>query len=202
MAAKKKNTMTRSKPAKRTSKTEMRVAIAKDVISQLKAGSLQAKSGTWIQDSKLGTLEDFVEFRNDFNKPMDACEFVNKSNKCTVCALGSVFMSSCKLFQPKVMLQSGWEAWAIFEELEDSPLLKYFSVETLQLIEACFEGADGVHDVGTREGIAAAYEKSFKDPTDRLNAIMTNIIRNKGQFKPEQDLTKEGAIDALVDIFS
>jgi hypothetical protein len=180
----------------------MRVAIARDVIAQLKAGYLQAKSGTWVQDSKLGTLEDFVEFRNDFNKPMDACEFVNNANKCSVCSLGAIFMSSFKLFQPKVMLQDGWEAWAIFEELDQSPLAKYFPVETLGMIEACFEGADGVHDAGTREGIAAAYEKSFKDPTNRLNAIMANIIRNEGQFKPEQDLTKEGAISALVEIFS
>lgn len=202
MAKKKNNTATKkTTPQRRMSKAEMRVAIANDVIIQLHRGTLQAKEGVWIQDSKLGTLEDFVQFRSgsvDFNEPVSPCNFVANAKSCKVCALGALFMSSFKLFNPNIKLKDGWEAWAIFEELDTSPLNKYFSPQALTLIEACFEDNNGTHDCDwDAQGIASAYANSFDDPSERLMAIMKNIKRNNGEFKPEQDINIKGALVAL-----
>ena len=41
-----------------------------------------------------------------------------------------------------------------------------------------------------RTGLVAEYYRDrFLKDTDRLRAIARNIVRNKGDFKPEQDLT-------------
>lgn len=171
---------------------EMRVAIAKDVLKQLASRKFVACRGVWLRDSKLSELPDYAEARyeKDGIKKLDVCEYVNSINKCQVCALGSIFLSSVKLYNNVYMSADkdpGDEAASFFEDLASSPLKRYFSPNQLRYIEATFEGLDGVHYPDTRkeENYANAFYRLFPNTDDRLNAIMQNIVENNGTFKPE-----------------
>lgn len=202
--------MPKVKTKKRLTKSQMRVAIAKDVISQINSKKLIPTPGVWICDPKMGGLDQHID--NLIDEAMDdskndtcnftefnARDFTKKVNRCEVCALGSIFVSSVNLYNG-VHFENGDEALESFNDLSLSPLSKYFSEESLALIECCFEGEDGAHYNSTSEkefAIGIAYNRSFRLPKERLIAIMKNIVRNKGDFIPEQDLTKENLIKHL-----
>lgn len=202
--------MPKAKTNKRPTKQQMRVAIANDVISQIKSKKLIPKPGVWICDPKMGSLDQHIE--NLIDEAMDdpkndtcnftefnARDFTKKVNKCEVCALGSIFVSAVNLYDD-VELKDGEEATSVFETLDLSPLSKYFSPTSLAFIECCFEGEDSAHwcDIdGKESAIGIAYHRSFRSSKERLIAIMKNIVRNKGNFVPEQDLTKEMLIEHL-----
>lgn len=202
--------MPKVKTKKRLTKSQMRVAIAKDVISQINSKKLIPRPGVWICDPKMGGLDQHID--NLIDKAMDdpkndtcnftefnARDFTKNVNRCEVCALGSIFVSSVNLYNG-VHFENGDEALESFNDLSLSPLSKYFSEESLALIECCFEGEDGAHYNSTSEkefAIGIAYNRSFRSPKERLIAIMKNIVRNKGDFIPEQDLTKENLIKHL-----
>ena len=198
---------------KRLTKIQMRVAIAKDVIAQINSKKLIPETGVWIYDPKLGSIDDHIDNlidkamedeKNDTCRfePFNARDFTKKVNKCKVCALGSIFVSAVNLYDD-VELKDGEEAASVFETLDLSPLSKYFSPTSLAFIECCFEGEDSAHwcDIdGKESAIAIAYHRSFRLSKERLIAIMKNIVRNKGEFIAEQDLTKEMLIENLANM--
>jgi len=70
------------------------------------------------------------------------------------------------------------------------------------LIEGCFEGDSGVHSdrLDTRDrGVAITFKNKYPVVKKRLEAIMHNIIKNDGLFKPEQEITKEELLDIIAD---
>lgn len=202
--------MPKTKTKKRLTKSQMRVEIAKDVISQINSKKLIPETGIWMYDPKLGSIDDHIENlidkamedeKNDTCRfePFNARDFTKRVNRCKVCALGSIFVSAVNLYNG-VEFKSGNEACEAFESLELSPLSKYFSPHELSFIETCFEGEDSAHwtDIdGKDSAIAIAYNRSFPSSKSRLVSIMKNIVRNKGNFVPEQDLTKEMLIEHL-----
>ena len=198
---------------KRLTKIQMRVAIAKDVIAQINSKKLIPETGVWIYDPKLGSIDDHIDnlidkaMEDEENdtcrfEPFNARDFTKKVNKCKVCALGSIFVSAVNLYNG-VEFTDGENAARAFDTLEFSPLSNYFSPRELAFIETCFEGEDSAHwtDVdGKDSAIAIAYNRSFPKAKDRLISIMKNIIRNKGAFIAEQDLTKEMLIENLANM--
>jgi len=197
----KKSTAVAKKPSTKTP-AQMRVIIAKDVLAQIASRRYRPAEGSWVGDSNIGDLEYYVEGRLAEDEKLckvDASEYVNKVKKCSVCALGAIFMSQVSNFGG-VTLTDSRSAYSVFEDLDRSPLKKYFSVSQLELIEACFEGIDGVYStdmVKSSDRVSAqAYYICHKNATKRMTAIMNNIIRNKGTFVPSQDLTKEMIIEA------
>jgi len=203
----KKSTAVAKKPSTKTP-AQMRVIIAKDVLAQIASRRYLPTEGSWVANSNLGGgvlyrgMDCYIGDRLAEGGRLckiDARDYVNKVKKCSVCALGAIFMSQVSNFGG-VTFTDGSHAYDVFEDLERSPLKKYFSVGQLELIEACFEGLDGAYSgdmVKSSDRVSAqAYYICHKNATKRMTAIMNNIIRNKGTFVPSQDLTKEMLIEA------
>jgi len=166
------------------SASERRVAIAKDVLVQLKAKRYKATSGTYV-DFK----NPLIEYDNVVDlKDAPLCA-LSEGVKCQVCARGSMFMSACGLFDKVTAKDMGMDEGFSssldgfnpdFQAYED----RFFPRKQLALIEAAFEG-DDVQDLLTDDQQVAArkWYKAHKGGAEvRLKAIMQNIIRNKGTF--------------------
>ena len=183
---------------------EKRVAIAKDVIAQLKAEKIQACSGVYI---------DIEDVPNDGNISLQ--KYLPET-QCEVCALGALFHSHIK-YNNKVSYKDYLNESTsnlIVEKLQN-----YFSFEQMSMIEYAFEGFNyGICDdepdyydllgIGTYPIDKDRREKVPKDfviklqesheyflhlntnntnnkrSTFRLYQIMMNIIRNNGTFVP------------------
>jgi hypothetical protein len=126
----------------------------------------------------------------------------NKIQQCSCCALGGMFMS-CTLYNNSTTVESLGFAGddiggALYKSSEpgsiSNGLDKFFSVEQLRLIEQTFEGNNGVVTGGERDDDGGEFDKfsprseafytKYKKPKDRLIAIMQNIVKNNGTFKP------------------
>jgi hypothetical protein len=125
----------------------------------------------------------------------------NTIQQCSCCALGGMFMS-CTLYNNNTTVEDLCYAGAdigdvILEEDTDSlpnGLNKFFSVAQLKLIEQTFEGDQGAINSGMDDGTgeiidkfspeSEAFYNKYKKPKDRLVAIMQNIVKNNGTFKP------------------
>jgi hypothetical protein len=185
----------------RMTKAEKRVEIAKDVLKQIKANKYNPTSGVWVTDTdgnEVGDLiyrirdedsEATIDLKNDV-----VCQL---NGKCSVCALGSLFVSAIDKFN-HTKLNSG--CYMDFTEhacSDYNPLLKWFSAKQLLLIESTFENRYGAWTKNTIWVLSNkkmvywddvvipaiyAYCKKYSDETSRLKAIMNNIVRNKGTF--------------------
>lgn len=184
---------------KSLSKPEQRVAIAKDVIASVKKGFYNAESTyltlpsevemkVWTTDS---LTHDAIPTKLG---ERDVQSHFNEMNGCTVCGVGSCLVSLVK-FTNNVnffdLLQGDSDIW--------KRLTKYFSLSQLHMIEAIFEDNSGY---GTTKAISLGYSPSEKiaeelnqcratllypfEKNERLIAIMNNIVRNNGTFKPKE----------------
>ncbi len=170
-------------------KPQKRVAIAEDVIKQIKAKKYTAKESTYLYIST--TVEDEEQLQSNFNNV-----------QCDCCALGGLFLSEVKFNNSCTIGEANDYD---FDVKGDTRLQKYFSIEQLILIEAAFECWDAYRllhnntiDSGygfnlklnelklTEEDInkACKFGDSFYYEKDKLIAILQNLIQNKGTFKP------------------
>jgi len=160
---------------KSLTKAEKKIAIAKDVLTQLKIKKYKANSGSYIKlnDYKFG-MEDDVQYNFD-------------KIKCDVCALGSAAMSCIKYTNNVKFKDVYFSEDNIFKEL-----IKIFTKKELVLMEYCFEGFE--YDfIGMSynwrillfkkeiEKTRSFYEK-YTDSDKRLKAIMNIVIKNN-KFK-------------------
>lgn len=170
------------------------VAIAKDIIAQVKAAKLFAEEQT------------FCDFK-----------FIQKENiqlqailpaSCSACAVGSAFLSAVRLFNNFMVNDLRENELSLGYRFSDplairltndakafSYLNGYFSQEQLLLIEHAFELGNGcIHNddqslIDEMENdplfdLAKSFGYQFEDPTDRLLAIWENVIANDGSFVP------------------
>lgn len=154
------------KPVKKT-KSEMRIAIAKDVLKLLNTRRLTATPGTYLQSSTVITEKDVEKDR----------QFGAKLKNCRVCALGAMFVA-------EVDLNDRLGCKRLFDEGDiqvegtinlNRPLLTdrlkpFFSMRALSDIERAFEDEQ-------------FWQLTYPEPKKRLAAIMANIIRSAGTFK-------------------
>jgi hypothetical protein len=161
------------------------VRVAKDVLLQLKAKKYKAKNLTYF------SFEEFEKLLESYNK-LPYYDYVEKekealksdlkttiasTKKCEVCALGASICSLANLNGP-VTVQTAREGGK--RELQE-----IFPGGQLSYIESAFEmEAMGYpHSFETRNA-AIRLGKKYKNPDNRLRAIMNNIIQNRGVFKP------------------
>lgn len=155
------------------SRRKQRLAIAKDVLAQLKAKKYVAEPGTYIH--VLEALFDSNGEQKDLQKVL-----LSTAAECNVCGLGAAFCSMARL---------GDEVTASDGEVENihKTLKSIFSERQIALIEYAFEGADAgdLNILSENEADACGrfYEKRGNDDK-RLAAIFRNIIKNDGTFKP------------------
>lgn len=146
---------------------ERRLMIAKDVLAQVEAGRIIAKQGTLIKTGFLDSKQPHRELKEIFWEREDPCE---------CCALGSIFLvtverkdnicfASHAIYGPQVMME---------QVIRDE-----FPLDQILLIEQAFERGKGFYSESVN---AIAWGMKYADPTERLIAIMENIIRNNGNF--------------------
>ncbi len=189
-------------------KAELRVAVAKDVLKSLKLSEMEASRGSFVQ-SKFDVRNMIVD--NDSKKT--AQELKKVCNVCALgaCLLSTVALTNEfnfdeRLYSSGIIDLSGP---VVFKRLN-----QIFPKEQLYLIENAFEFGNGwlsnfdpndSSGAGTfltdRSGItfkqamkleperqrAVRFGLKYPDwneANERLAAIMRNIVRNKGTFKP------------------
>ena len=172
-----------NKKFKKLTKTEKRIAIAKDVIAQIKSKRLLPQIGNGF------LLPRMTNFENSWADGYTNLQVgtILADRKCEVCALGAMFVSTIDMRDQatcnslRVPRVDSIRRTQIHEYLDD-----IFSVSQLTIIERAFEVDKLDFDDESVAGALAceAFGLAIDDASDRLIAIMTNIIENKGQFKP------------------
>jgi hypothetical protein len=160
---------------------EKRVLIAKDVISGLKKKKLISTPGCWVSNNaNYGDLFDMDKVDPD----TELKTILDKIPSCNVCALGGIFVSTVKRFD-KLKCK---DEFAMPDIADFLPYLKkFFSEKQLNLIECAYEIGEGwAYDDGESKSMrnARAFGESFGDSTERMVAIMKNIVKNDGLFVP------------------
>lgn len=170
---------------------QRRVAIAEDVIAGINAKRFIATQGTYVE-----LREASCELNPD--ETVDVQKVLAENVKtCEVCAKGAMFIAAVEKFN-KFKLDGIESEFDLSQALDSEAsqcdhLGKYFSKDTLDLIEEIFEESDdygyGI-TVSDEEDLAkAAYVVKYPDAEDRLIAIMENIIANKGDFVLKVNVT-------------
>lgn len=163
-------------------KKEARIRVAKDVLKWLKLGELSLIPGEYLSD-------------NLNNLPEAGCAKANieKLKTCNVCALGAMFLGQIDIFN-KIQIEDVFrydykKNLCVRDEVMREKLKDIFDINQQCLIECAFEiddrsGQDD--DTVTEEQIenAKAFGAQYIRPRQRLQAIMENVIKNKGVFKP------------------
>ena len=186
----------RDKIFKEASAAEKRVLIAKDVIAQVKAKKIKPGRGA------------FVQFEGDHNIDAFCRELFLKDQikQCECCAIGGMLVSCTLYSKTSAENFNGICAYRNFNGicayLDGFPseggitgvLEKLFSISQLRLIEQTFECDNGFVKSQHNDQRGKMFPKfSFKSSAfcgrypktkDRLVAIMRNIIKNNGTFKP------------------
>lgn len=175
--------------------TDPMVVIARDVIARLNAKTFVAKAGWGFLGRRLKKKER--------NPDADA-RTVLKGKKCEGCARGALFLAkldrqnSLKLADLGICAVDPNEDAYCDNTEEDgaqtigvdrhttTEYLHEFVPDQLRLIEAAFERdpQDGYED----EFAAIQFGEKFKTPSKRLRAICENIIKNKGEFRPQDEV--------------
>lgn len=172
----------KEKAFKQLTPAQQRVAIAKDVIKQIKAEVYVARKGIYI---------GFKDLSKHFGKTGISQEKARKLEPCFVCGIGAVAMSAVKLFN-EISLYDETQTGRYYTAF--NAVTKWFDSEQAELIEIYFEvwTHKMYADLSQRYNLAAFAEK-YPTATKRLVAIMRNIIKNKGVFIPD-DYTKKVAV--------
>ena len=175
---------------KKLTKAEIRIAIAEDVIAQIKSNKYKPTQGSWVEVASGEPYEDWLYY-NAQDCKVDVRDYTKNIKKCHVCALGSLFVSAVNKYNNVYGTYDSLSFEQVFHTIaigkKTSPLLRYFSISQLQLIEFTFENGMGYnYNLGDEvvERKALEFYKQYPNMKDLLLAIMKNIIKNKGTFKP------------------
>lgn len=160
---------------------EARVAIAKDVIARIRIGKLNATNHGWyIRATKK------IRGTAGVNAIEAACE---------VCAKGAVVLSALRVFDGVIaeelrreLANADEDEFGSVGDVSLDVLGGVFDGDQLAMIETAYErGAwgDGLFLSRSMNQKCTEFGCEHDEPTDRLLAIMQNIVDHKGEFKPE-----------------
>ena len=176
-------------------KRERAVAVAKDVLKIMKKPTVEASQSTYItaplEITKGDEDKEVQELLPDIMKD------------CKVCALGACMLAKiglygdCKVRDIFENITNVYEYYSptsklngLGENIHDE-LRSIFSYKQMDMIESAFEQSEmysygGLDDAPKYIHDSIAFGDKYEDDTDRLRAIMRNIIRNAGQFIPKK----------------
>lgn len=187
---KKTSVQKRNSEFKAMTPSQKRVAIAKDVIKHLRS----EKINTTFDHRKIYAGNGYLAIpieeaprKNDVGRQWQSV--LRGVETCSVCAKGAVFVATmlrfnnCKVDRP---LAGEDRNGQIGSSEMTRHLRGYFSKQQLDLIESAYE-ACAVNDTRAEDDAVAfgqQFASTLADRSDRLIAIMQNIIKNNGTFKP------------------
>ena len=170
---------------------QQRVAIAKDVLEQIRIKRFTPYSGKYISS---------INFKNGLYKSEMGSKDIKsnfaKIKNCSVCAMGACLMSATKFANKLNFEDVGVHRTDFKDEKVKDLFSSIFSPEQLLLIEIAFEGNDSGADRMGYDIFGADYPTceitqkcdefylKYEDEKSRMVAIMKNLIKNKGEFKP------------------
>lgn len=157
---------------KKAKPEQRRVMIAKDALKQLKAEKFIASPGTWaaVRYSSGASPHSRDALQPILLKPGISC-------KC--CGAGAIFLSHVRLAN-----EAAYGAGGAFSLIQNAT---QWPVDNLRLIELAFEGGDGCHTAEDGNDDAAVdFGGDYEEPTNRLIAILRNVIANNGTFDPSR----------------
>ena len=186
-------------------KSQKRVQIALDVLTQLRTKRIVAQAGMYFE----GTLSK-DELQVSENTDMQ--EVLRNTETCTACAVGSLFVCAVERFD-KFKATDVFDYDEVDKEFEididqfDSYLEKFFTPKQLGMMEAAFEGFFHNWDASLiplkeREAAISFFKGTDLEPQDltvwssireiedrelapeRLRLIMENLVINNGTFDP------------------
>lgn len=178
---------------------EKRVAIARDVLAQIRLKRLIPTIGVWLAGKDTGAL--FT--KKDVKENPELQSLLATKKECTGCAMGGMFMcavemadnlkldalSEVKEYQknvkrahPEDRVYCGFDTATVDGDDAFDYLRKFFSMAQLEAIESAFErGGGSCHDEEAMD-----FVDDEEDPSERMRLIMENVIKNKGRFVPSQ----------------
>jgi hypothetical protein len=160
---------------------EMRVAIAKDVIKQIKAKRMRIISGAYVR--QVFGQSEFID--------QETC--TSKRFQCNVCAIGAGIVSGVRLFN-EVQEHTGTMGIETAQRL----IRKWFTLRQAILMESALEYESSRallhsyrYNAKFKKGELNKADEMYYDlfdryphMEDRVIAIYRNVIKNKGDFKP------------------
>lgn len=179
------------KTTNKLTKVERRLAIVKDAILQLKLDVY--KTGIYGYITLPSSI--LVEKRNSPGEQVQPllCN-LGKKEFCGVCAKGAIFLSTIRKEDNLLLVDLNNSGYVITDWLTKD---KLFSRKNLDLIEAYYESSTGILEAGkitwkNLDKIEQSINKFVKKypsnnrnvRTGRLLAILNNMVKNKGIFKP------------------
>lgn len=177
------------------SKAKQRMVVAQDVIDRIELGQISASTGKFCQINTL-EKERKMSIKTFFESPDSHCE---------ACAKGGLFISFIGIVNTFTIdelskSRCGWNSGLLIghqmSSNEMEVLSKIFEPKQLAMIETAFEGVSFSHNssVLSRPHNSSELNKciDYKNKKCRrlssneevLIAIMKNIIKNNGTFKP------------------
>lgn len=151
---------------------QRRKMIARDALSQLKAKKFRAKNAVWakVRDSNWETP--------NYYEPLQPF-LLKQGTTCECCGAGAIFLSYVRLANNAEYRDR--EGLSSIQRKTDWP------IKNLRLIELAFEEGNGhCTAINEKERKAVHFGEDYDDaPTERLNAILKNIVKSKeGLFTP------------------
>ena len=153
-------------------KQKSAIAIAEDVLAQLKIGRYNAVRGVYLETSvplKEGDLQSQLKKNMTKRKP------------CAVCAVGSMFISKVRLDDNFIIDRHDAGYSTVDGDLMCGLLEAAFTPDELSHIESAFENY--AEDYGYDH--VADFLESLDDK-EALKVLMTEVIRQGGMFDPEE----------------
>lgn len=170
---------------KKLKRSEQAIAIAEDVIKQIRRKAYDVTNGTYTT-LRLGALPRESQVQDVIKRA------VTPQNPCEVCAIGSAFLSAVKLFNNCTVAQT--RATHSFLDTPEPANMRrllstYMPLADVWALEICFE--EDPEFVGYKDGLLLEeWERNelFRDflaalsPAPKLIWLMQVIIDNYGRF--------------------
>ena len=171
---------TKSRTKTKMTLAQIRVVVAKEVLVLLRKrkGTIVPKEGCYLWNNHEEIRRWCYETNSDLDDARKHLPVL--INSCHVCAIGALFVGWVKRYDGitvKKFLEYGRNNMC--------GTMSAFDRGNLGMIECAFEGhriADG--SVMEEDDAAVDFYGRYDNPKDRMVAIMKNIVKNKGTFKP------------------
>jgi len=179
---------------KKMTADEKRVAIAKDVLAQIRQDKIVCAEGTYF-DAPNKRHSDLCNSIRTSEPDTELRDVLKNFPSCQVCARGAIFLSALKVFNNFAVQDiPHWKTRSV-APIDTESVFKvgrrFFTTRQIAAIELAFEGDSdylSAHEqdfLSDKEKEACElFYNSRQGAENRMVDIMKNIVKNKGKFIP------------------